>query len=153
MRHVLDRGVTELVRIARRRIVVFTWDNVVFGQFWLLREYLPAARDTDARLAVPLGHLKSLLPANATVQSIPVPHDCADGFGGAYWRRPRAYLDPAVQAGMSMLAMTPKAQLRSGLKKLRRDLDSGAWAKRHGDLLAKPALDLGYRLVVADLPS
>ena len=39
-----------------------------------------------------------------TVTSVPVPHDCNDGFAAAFWRRPRAYLDPAVRAGMSLFA-------------------------------------------------
>ena len=34
------------------------------------------------------------------------------------------------------------------LGKLARDLESGAWAERHADLLALEAYDAGYRLVV-----
>jgi hypothetical protein len=33
---------------------------------------------------------------------------------------------------------------------LRTDLDSGAWAERHSDLLDLEELDLGFRLVVAE---
>jgi hypothetical protein len=33
---------------------------------------------------------------------------------------------------------------------LRRDLSSGAWRRRHGALLDRDELDLGYRLVVAE---
>jgi hypothetical protein len=82
---------------------------------------------------------------------VPVPHDCADGFGCAYWRRPHAYLDPAVQAGMSLFALSPKPELQQGLSQLRSDLDSGAWERQHHDLLAKEQLDLGYRLLVAEV--
>ena len=32
---------------------------------------------------------------------LPIPHDCLDGFPGAYWRRPQAYLDPAVRGALS----------------------------------------------------
>jgi hypothetical protein len=28
---------------------------------------------------------------DAAVTPVPVPHDCADGFGAAFWRRPAAY--------------------------------------------------------------
>jgi hypothetical protein len=35
---------------------------------------------------------------------------------------------------------------------LRRDLDNGAWARRHRALLDRAELDLGYRLVVARHP-
>jgi SAM-dependent methyltransferase len=146
----VDAGVAEMIRVARRRIVILTWDHTVFRQFWLLREYLPAAAEMDMRLAVPITKLLSLLD-NASVQKVPIPYDCADGFGGAYWRRPHAYLDAEVRAGISMFALMAEPQLREGLSRLGSDLATGAWTDRHADLLDKPQLDLGYRLVVSDL--
>ncbi|KIA65978.1 class I SAM-dependent methyltransferase [Nocardia vulneris] len=146
----LERGIAEMIRVARRRIVILTWDHAVFRQFWLVRDYLPAAAATDARLAVPLARLTAQLE-NFVVQPVPVPHDCVDGFGGAYWRRPEAYLDETVRAGISMLALTPESRLREGLSRLRRDLTDGSWSVRYADLLDRPHLDLGYRLVTADL--
>jgi SAM-dependent methyltransferase len=145
----LDAGVAEMIRVARRRVVILTWDDTVFRQFWLLREYLPAAAETDARLAVPIAKLVSLL-GTVSIQTVPVPHDCVDGFGGAYWRRPQAYLDETVRAGISMLALTPKPLLAKGLECLKVELTNGAWARRHADLLDVPQLDLGYRLLVSD---
>jgi SAM-dependent methyltransferase len=143
-------GIAEMIRIARRRVVVFTWDDTVFRRFWLLREYVPAAAETDARLAVPIAKLVALL-GNTSIQPVPIPHDCVDGFGGAYWRRPHAYLDDTVRAGISMFALTPKQLLDRGLERLESELASGAWTRRHADLLDLPELDLGYRLLVADL--
>lgn len=60
--------------------------------FWLLREYLPDAARINEALYVPIERLVALL-GGAQVQTVPVPHDCTDGFGAAYWRRPEAYLD------------------------------------------------------------
>ena len=145
-----ERVIAEMIRVARRRIVILTWDHTVFRQFWLLREYLPAAADMDMRLAVPIAKLVSLL-GNASIQKVPIPYDCADGFGGAYWRRPHAYLDAEVRAGISMLALAAEPELREGLSRLSTDLATGAWTDRHTDLLDKAQLDLGYRLVVSDL--
>lgn len=34
-----------------------------------------------------------------------MPGDCADGFLGALWLRPQAYLDPASRAAMSGMAL------------------------------------------------
>jgi SAM-dependent methyltransferase len=145
-------GVTEMLRVARRRVIILTWDHDVIQNFWLLRDYVPAAADTDARLAVPIGDLISLLGRDTvSVVTIPVPHDCVDGFGGAYWRRPHAYLDDTVRRGMSLFAMTPKDQVEEGLTRLRRDLSAGEWQRRHADLLQKSELDLGYRLLIAKL--
>jgi hypothetical protein len=80
-----------------------------------------------------------------------VPHDCTDGFGTAYWRRPAAYLDPVVRAGMSILAQPGDDVLRAGLDRLAADLGSGAWHERHYDLLKRADFDGGYRLLTADL--
>ncbi len=38
-----------------------------------------------------------------------------------------------------------------GLERLRADLDSGRWAERHGDLLDREAMDLGYRVVHCEI--
>jgi SAM-dependent methyltransferase len=146
----LAEGIAEMRRIARRRLVVFTWDHTLFQRFWLVSEYLPAASRTDAALAVPIAELVALL-GDPKIIPVPVPHDCVDGFGGAFWRRPRAYLDSDVRAGMSLFTLTPEAALRQGLSRLRADLDSGAWDSKHRDLLNVGQLDLGYRLLVADV--
>jgi hypothetical protein len=75
-----------------------------------------------------------------------VPHDCRDGFLGAFWRRPEAYLDPAVRGAVSSLAAI-EGESAAGLERLRTDLAGGAWQRRHADLLELDELDLGYRLV------
>jgi SAM-dependent methyltransferase len=97
-------GVAELRRVARRRIVILTWDQEILRDFRLVRDYLPAAAAVSAGHEVPIARLVELLPG-ARVEPVPVPHDRTDGFGAAYWRRPEAYLDHRVRAGISMLAV------------------------------------------------
>jgi SAM-dependent methyltransferase len=145
----LEAGLAELRRIARRRIVVLTWDHEVTRDFWLLREYLPEAVEVDQAMAVPVDRLAALL-GGARIEPLPVPHDCTDGFAAAFWRRPEAYLDPVVRAGISMLARAGEGRLRAGLDRLAADLESGRWRVRHPDLLHREQLDLGYRLLIAD---
>jgi SAM-dependent methyltransferase len=141
----LAAGVAEMLRVARRRVIILTWDHDVIQDFWLLRDYVPAAAETDARLAVPINDLISLLgPNSVSVTTIPVPHDCADGFGGAYWRRPHAYLDDTVRQSMSLFSMTPVDHVKEGLTRLRLDLESGEWQHRYAELLHHFDLDLGY---------
>ena len=146
----VEAGIAEMRRISRRRVVIFTWNPQLIAQFWLLSEYLPEVAEVDAAQAVPIETLTSLLP-NAEVRRVPVPHDCTDGFGAAYWRRPEAYLDPTVRVGISMLAKTGADALRVGLHRLATDLRTGEWQDRHADLLHLDALDVGYCLVIADL--
>ncbi len=85
--------------------------------------------------------------------SIPllVPRDMQDGVLGAYWCRPEAYLDPAVRANCSGLALADPAVVARGVAALEADLASGAWQRRHADLTELDVIDLGYRLVVADV--
>jgi SAM-dependent methyltransferase len=142
-------GVAEMRRIARRRLVFFTWWPQTFASFWLLAEYLPEAARVDAAMTEPVRVLARLLHS-AEVRPVPVPHDCADGFAAAYWRRPEAYLDPAVRAGISMLAKTGDRALRGGLSRLADDLRTGRWQDNHADLLQLDSLDVGYRLVIAE---
>jgi SAM-dependent methyltransferase len=97
----LRRGLAEMRRVARRRVVVLTWDQPVFEDFWLVREYLPGILEVDRPRALAIAEVAAALEASE-VLTLPIPHDCADGFLGAFWRRPEAYLDPGVRAGMSV---------------------------------------------------
>jgi hypothetical protein len=81
------------------------------------------------------------------VFDLPIPHDCTDGFLGAYWRRPRSYLDATVRGAISTFAKL--ADVGCGLSRLQRDLDSGEWHRRYAAILGQTRLDLGYRLVIA----
>ena len=138
-----DVGLRELRRVSRR-VVILTWDPASPG-FWLT-DYFPESLEIDRRIFPSLRELESELGV-LTVEKIPIPHDCTDGFFGAYWRRPAAYLDERVRSAISTFSKLTR--LASGLEHLRRDLGSGAWQRRHGRLSAMAELDLGYRLIVA----
>jgi len=83
------------------------------------------------------------------VGPVPIPIDCTDGFGAAFWGRPESYLDPQVQQGMSWLAQLPPDVVDRGSARLAADLQSGDWDRRHGHLRQLGQLDLGYRLITA----
>jgi len=143
------RGLAECARVARRTVVLLTWDPDA-NAFWLLTDYLPEFAETDARVFPAMAaYADAFGPgAHVTIAPVPIPRDCIDGFLGAYWARPAAYLDESVQAGISSFA---NVGAKAGLRRLRADLETGAWQARHGDLLAAEELDVGYRLVVARL--
>ena len=83
------------------------------------------------------------------VSVLRIPADCVDGFLGAYWRRPEAYLDELVRANMSTFSMILK--LNTGLAQLRSDLESGMWESRNEDISNFSYLDVGNRIVIAEL--
>jgi SAM-dependent methyltransferase len=143
----LSQGLNELGRIARDRVVILTWDPDA-PAFWLTGEYFPAMVERDRRRFPKMSSLSDTF-GKVRVQVLPVPHDCIDGFLGAYWRRPLAYLDSTIRSGMS--GFTGIAGVESGLTRLKGDLESGEWARRFGHLMNYDTLDIGYRLAIAEL--
>lgn len=138
------QGLRELRRVARGPVVILTFDPAFRG-FWLA-DYIPELVALDEAQMPPLdAYAEALGPVE--VAPVPIPHDCADGFLAAYWRRPAAYLDPRVRAAMS--SFWALGDVSEALRRLEADLNSGAWARRHGELPELEELDCGYRLVVA----
>jgi len=145
----LALGLSEMNRVGVQRRLVLTWDQRVFEhEFWLVRDYLPVLSRRQRGSAVPVEHVAELIGAEVVVP-VPVPHDCTDGFFGAYWRRPSLYLDRRVRSAISAFALAEVEHYREGLARLDSDLRSGAWHRRYGDVLDADSADLGYRLVVA----
>jgi SAM-dependent methyltransferase len=142
-------GLAELGRVARDRVVIATWDPAFASEFWLTTRYLPRAREHDVGRFPDPSAIAAALGLGVSVAPIPIPRDCADGFMGAFWARPEAYLDPGVRAGISTLAGAPEGTHDEGLARLAADLESGEWDARFGHLRSLEQLDLGYRLVVA----
>jgi SAM-dependent methyltransferase len=139
------RGLAELARVAQRQVVIVTWDPAASG-FWLVEDYFPAIREIDRHICPSLEELGRAL-GEVEVRPLLIPHDCADGFLGAYWRRPYAYLDPGVRSAISTFSKI--GDTTTGLARLRSDLADGTWERRYGHVLRQSEVDLGYRLVVA----
>ena len=147
----LAAGLRELRRVSRRQ-VLFGFDPTRQLDLWFTAEYVPASAAMEASRAPRIGQLVELLGrpgGDVRVEPVPIPHDCTDGFLGAYWRRPEAYLDPGVRASISSIAQLDPADVEPGIARLEADLRSGAWPERHQELLALDELDLGYCLIVA----
>lgn len=140
-------GVEELARVADRQVIFF-FESAIAHRFWAL-DYFPTARDLPTETNTPgEAFLREHLDVGE-VRPVPVPRDCQDGFGTAYWARPEAYADPQVQSGMSWLAMLPERERRDGGRRLLADIESGDWHRRHGALLEHDTFDGGYRIAVA----
>jgi SAM-dependent methyltransferase len=142
-------GLQEMRRIARHRVAILTWDPEHPG-FWLVQEYFPEIVENDRKIFGSVSDLEEIL-GPLEVRPVPVPADCIDGFLGAYWRRPEAYLDAGARGAIS--AFSTLSDVEPGLARLRADLADGAWKRRHASLLNQAELDIGYRLIVASAGS
>lgn len=143
-----ERGVREMRRVASNRVVLFTWDQEVGESFWLTRDYFPDIAAWDRQRMPSTRRLVEWLHG-AEELVVPIPYDCADGFLGAFWGRPEAYLDPAVHRGMSTFALLDAVAVETGLHQLENDLRFGAWDAKYGELRRFGSFDVGYRLLVA----
>jgi SAM-dependent methyltransferase len=147
------RGFHECRRVARGRVVLFNANPGEADLFWLTTEYLPEFLELIPRRYREPGaweqELRSIL-GEVKLIPVPIPHDCTDGFYGAYWRRPEAYLDPTVRAGISVFAQLSSGAVDRALELLAADLESGRWRNNHRSLLAASELHLGYYVIVAE---
>jgi SAM-dependent methyltransferase len=143
----LDAGLREMARVAPRQ-VIFLFDAAETNRFWAM-EYFPDALALPSEQRAPdVERLRAVLDITEC-QPVPIPIDCTDGIGAAYWGRPEAYLEPPVQEGMSWLAQLPPPVRASGTARLADDLRSGRWDDRFGHLRNEPVHDVGYKLVSA----
>jgi SAM-dependent methyltransferase len=138
-------GIAELRRVARSRVVIWTFEPEAIGALWLVADYLPELIAFEGARCPPVADVVEAL-GGAEVRPVPIPRDCADGILAAFYARPEAYLDPSVRAGMSPFHVL---DVEAPLARLASDLRSGAWERRHGHVRALDELDAGYRLLVA----
>lgn len=139
------KGLSECSRVASSRVVFLTNDFDVCAKFWLF-DYIPELLHADRHLFLSMTKFEKFFGA-VEVTVVPIPADCRDGFLGAYWKRPRAYLDALVREGISTFSKV--GDVDAQLARLDADIRSGAWEKRYSDLSKVEELDLGYRIVVA----
>jgi SAM-dependent methyltransferase len=144
-------GVQELRRVARKRVVIFTYDPTHADRFWLLRDYLPELEHLYSRRFPPIEQQRVATGDEVVVETVAVPHDCENGLLAAHWRRPQAYLDKGLRAGIPTFQLPGAGQLLGGLQKLSKDLEADRWQRRNRELLELEQLDLGYRLLVTEL--
>lgn len=137
------KGLRELRRVARGPVVILAYDPA--HRPWLT-DYLPQLAALDEAQMPHLDFYQEHL-GPVSIEPVPVPHDCIDGFLYAFWCRPEVYLDARYRRGsLSFWALGDA--LTPGLQKLEDDLASGVWQSRHGHLGASDTYDAGYRLLV-----
>lgn len=145
-----DAGLAEMRRVARRRIVLLTVDPETIAATWIVSDYFPEAAALDRETMPSIEALGAKMPA-ATIEPVPVPRGCLDGFTIAFWGRPELLLDPDVRRATSTWHRMPPEVAERGLRRLRADLESGRWDERHGHLRRQAELDVGLRLVREEL--
>jgi SAM-dependent methyltransferase len=141
-------GLAEMRRVARDRVVVFTFDMSALPPWQL--DYLAEGIEFEAPRFPTIDAVAAALGGRITIESIPTPADCVDGFFEAYWNRPEKLLDPEVRASQSFWKIVPDGAEERMIGRLAADLESGAWDEAHGHLRECDNFDGALRLVISE---
>jgi SAM-dependent methyltransferase len=146
----VEAGLAEMIRVARQRVIVVTFDDDVWAEQWIVRDYLPEMMTAFEPSFPSVRRVLATMP-EAVVQPLHAPRDCTDRMFGTLWGRPEQYLDPNVRAATSIWYQLPPEVSARALTQLRDDLVSGAWDERYGQLRTTPSWDVGLRLMRVEL--
>ncbi|GHE12756.1 class I SAM-dependent methyltransferase [Streptomyces alanosinicus] len=135
-----EAGLREMRRVTCGPVVVLTCDPARVRDFWLY-EYAPDVLETEARRYPPLDRLTTALGGSTSIQPVPIPLDCTDGFNEAYYGRPELLLDPAARQACSAWSFIDDHARQAFDTSLRRALGSGSWDEAFGHLRNRPTYD------------
>lgn len=144
----LEKGLAEMRRVSRGPVVILTFSPQVPEPWWQ-PVYVPELFEVEARRMPELDRVAAALGGSVDVRVVPIPADCIDGFGQAFFARPERTLEPEVRRAMSAWSFLPPEVVARYEKELGDDLASGAWDERWGHFRTLPEFDGGLRLVVA----
>ena len=144
----IKKGLQEMKRVARQRVVILTFDGDALDSFWNV-EYFREVVETE-RLRYPrIDWIVESLGGNCTVSPIPIPLDCVDGFQEAYYGRPEALLDREVRRAQSAWGFVSAAEQEASVQRLADELKLGDWDRKYGHLRTQPFFTGALRLITA----
>lgn len=141
------KGLAELRRVARGPVVILTFDGDALDRWWLA-DYAPELLAAERRRYPPVAEIAAALGSRSTVQTIPIPIDCVDGFTEAFYARPEEMLRPEVRRAQSAWGFVEADVEPRFEKALGADLQSGHWDACYRDWRQQPAFDGSLRLIV-----
>jgi len=143
-----EKGLREMRRVTRDRVLVLTIDAQALDRFWLA-DYAPEVIAGARKRFPDIERVCSVLGGQCQVRDIPIPADCADGFAAACYARPEAFLDPAVRQAQSCWGALTAAEEDRAIGRLRTDLESGEWDRRYESWRAMKRYEGVLKLIVA----
>lgn len=143
----LEAGLGEMRRVTRGPVVLLVCDPAAMMDYWLA-DYIPEVREIEASRFPSLERIAAALGGKVTVEQVPVPLECRDGFNEAYYGRPEAFLDENSRLACSSWSIVPGDSVERFEAALSADLESGKWDEKYGHLRKEPFFDGPLRLVI-----
>jgi len=145
----MKKGLQELKRVTKNRLIVMTFDPDFLGSFWNA-EYFPEVVEVERQRYPTIDFLMEAMGGKMLVEAVPIPLNCVDGFQEAYYGRPEAFLNKDVRKAQSAWGFIPDDEQEQIVKRLADDLESGAWDQKFGHYRTAPTFTCTLRLVIAD---
>ncbi|MBU0515046.1 MAG: class I SAM-dependent methyltransferase [Proteobacteria bacterium] len=131
-------------------IVILTIDPREARDFWF-KNYFPEIHQRVYDVFLPLEAVcQQFIEGKGwkiSMTPFPSPQEGVDMTMHSGWNRPEIYLDKTLRRNMSGFALADPEEVRDGLSRLKRDLESKEWDRRYGYLRQKESFDLGFRFL------
>jgi len=146
----LQAGLAQMRRVTRDTLLILTCDPDELNRFWL-DDYAPEVISVEARRYPRIEAIAAALGDRVEIIPVPIPLDCTDGFGEAYYGRPECLLDPAARRACSAWSFVEAKVEARFVNELGRDLQSGRWDAEYGHLRQQAHFDGSLKLIISRL--
>lgn len=143
----LAAGLAEVRRVTRGPVAILTCDPNLLTRFWL-NDYAPEVIETEARRYPPIAAITTGL-GGGEAHTVPIPLNCTDGFGEAYYGRPERLLDPGARKANSAWSFVPPEIHHRFETALSQDLADGTWDTTHPALRTQPHFEGSLTLILS----
>lgn len=144
----VDQGLQEMRRVSRGPVVILTFEPASMSRLWIA-DYIPELVSAEGARYPSVDHVREVLGGTSLVSAVPIPLDCVDGFGEAFYGRPERMLDPAVRQAQSGWGFIDPDAAAASVERLRVALESGEWDRKYGALRTQSEYVGSLRLIVA----
>lgn len=145
----LEQGLSEMKRVAAKRVIVLTFDPNALRDFWNYT-YFPKLIEVEEQRYPQIERIVAALGGNCEIRKIPVPNDCTDGFQDAFFGKPEAFLKKEVRQAQSAWGFLSPGLEEQYVQHLSYDLASGAWDAKYGYMRHEPFFNSSLRLIIAN---
>lgn len=143
----LEKGLKELQRVTKNRIVIMTYDPDALNIFWN-SFYFPELIEVEKARYPKINDITKILGMESIVKEIPVPIDCIDGFQEAFYGRPEAFLQKEIRQSQSAWGFLSNEVEQKIVKRLEDDLHSGKWDEKFGFHRKMPFFKGALRMII-----
>ena len=142
------KGLQEMKRVTKNKILILTFDAELLGNSWT-SYYFPEIFEVEKKRYPTIESIIEELGYKCTVQTIPVPFNCTDGFREAYFGRPEELLKKEVRQVQSAWGFLEPGIEDMKVKILENELKSGEWDKKFGKFRSMSEFENALKLITA----